>query len=69
MKVFRKEEDFKPVTIIIESQDEFDYLWHCLNVPKRVIKNHSATEYAFPNVLDKSELFNALDEIDRPRLA
>ena len=69
MKVFRKEEDFKPVTIVIESQDEFDYLWHCLNISKKVIKNHSDTEYAFPDEINERGLWDALDEIDRPSLA
>lgn len=69
MKVFRKEEDFKPVTIIIESQDEFDYLWHCLNTPKGVIKKNTSINYAFPDELDINEFWGALDEIRRPRLA
>ena len=33
MKVERKEE-FTPVTITIESQDELNYLWHCLDSEK-----------------------------------
>ena len=30
MKVMREEESFKPVTIILESQDELDWLFCCL---------------------------------------
>ena len=33
MKVERKEE-FTPVTITLESQDELNYLWHCLDSEK-----------------------------------
>ena len=69
MKVFRKEEDFKPVTIIIESQDEFDYLWHCLSLTNKEIKKNSDTTYVFPDKLDEYKLWNALDEIGRPSLA
>lgn len=30
MKVMREEESFKPVTIVLESQDELDWLFCCL---------------------------------------
>lgn len=30
MKVIREEESFKPVTIVLESQDELDWLFCCL---------------------------------------
>jgi hypothetical protein len=69
MKAYRKEEDFKPVTIIIESQDEFDYLWHCLNFTNRVIKKHSDTDYAFPDEIDAEQLWGVLHAIGRPSLA
>ena len=31
MKVMREKESFKPVTIVLESQDELDWLFCCLS--------------------------------------
>ena len=44
MKVMREEESFKPVTIVLESQDELDWLFCCLagtsiNVANKVYTN------------------------------
>ncbi len=44
MKVIREEESFKPVTIVLESQDELDWLFCCLagsciNVANKVYAN------------------------------
>ena len=53
MKAYRKDPEFRPVVIEIESEDELLYLWHCLNVNKDTIKENTDKEHPFPdNVCD-----------------
>lgn len=68
MKVERKEE-FTPVTITIESQDELNYLWHCLVLPKYKVKAFHKVNLDlpdlpdFPDDLDSDDMFDALHKI------
>lgn len=68
MKVERKQPAFEPVIITIESEDELNYLWHCLNVDKSDIESLSiSSEIKFPRNVDDKQMWEALDEIVRPK--
>jgi len=63
MRVTRKEVDFKPITITLETKEEADYIWHLLNVGDP-FKDYSEQEKA--EKLDEKvggEIFNVFDEI------
>ena len=66
MKAERKQSEFEPVVITIESKDELNYLWHCLDVAKSLIEENCNQAYAFPSNFDKHEMFRSLDKVVRP---
>jgi hypothetical protein len=67
MKAERKQPEFEPVIITLESEDELYYLWHCLNLNKLDVKELSGLSTTpFPENLDEIWMFQALDKIVRP---
>lgn len=54
MKVMRKEESFKPVTIVLESQDELDWLFCCL----ASTSSRSQANLAFANEFGRVDRFS-----------
>lgn len=64
MKVER-EKKFTPVVITVESQDELNYLWHCLNVSVDTIMSNSDLAVPFPKQ-GKGNMWDKLDKIVRP---
>jgi phenylalanine-4-hydroxylase len=67
MKVQRlhKPDDFVPIQIILETEQEAHDLWHTLNCPY----NKSLVDYCKErNIdgIDTFELFNALDKVYQP---
>lgn len=45
MKVTR-EEKFTPITIVLETKEEADIMWHLLNMPTSPVQNN-ADQYGF----------------------
>lgn len=67
MKAVRKQ--FKPVVITIESQDELNYLWHCLvgapfQTPQESIKENPEIRVS-DDFIDWN-MWEKVDEIVRP---
>ena len=63
MKAYRKEPDFKPVVIEIESEDELLYLFHCLAVHKADVRKLSEAGVRFPCDVDDDAMFKQFDKI------
>lgn len=60
MKVMREEESFKPVTIVLETQDELDWVFCCL----AGTSINSANKIYKDEVGSTSERFNILFQED-----
>ena len=66
MKAYRKDPDFKPVVIEIESEDELRYLWHCLGCSKSVIKPDTDKHVPFPYRVNDLQMFSEIDRLLNP---
>lgn len=63
MKAYRKDPDFKPVVIEIESEDELRYLWHCLNENKEKIKINADFSVPFPDNIEDYKMWDVIDKL------
>lgn len=63
MKVERKNKAFEPVTITLESQDELNYLWYCLNRPMSVIMENENEKIVVGCDFDEYAMWKELDKI------
>ena len=66
MKAYRKDPEFNPVVIEIESEDELRYLWHCLNIKKEIVKNKADIGVPFPQDIDDLEMWDVIDNLLNP---
>lgn len=62
MKATREKEEFKPITIVIETKDEADYFWHLLNVANPFRDYCRIDEVRRLDVCD-GDLFYEYDEV------
>ena len=65
MKAERKNKAFEPVTITLETEDELNYLWYCLNRPKRMILENYESELNVSEDFDEYQMWKELDKIVR----
>ena len=66
MKAYRKDPDFKPVVIEIESEDELLYLWHCLNVDSRIIEQNTSKRIKVSSEFSKRQMWQLIDKLLNP---
>jgi hypothetical protein len=66
MKAYRKDPEFKPVVIEIESEDELLYLWHCLNIKKEGVLDGADSRIPFPHNIEDYKMWKLIDKIVRP---
>ena len=66
MKAYRKDPDFKPVVIEIESEDELLYLFHCLALEKEDVKGLSKSNTRFPDDVSDLQMCQIITEIVHP---
>lgn len=66
MKAERKQPKFEPVVITLKSEDELNYLWHCLDLKKSDVKDLANQSVPFPENVDDDQMFEELDKIVRP---
>ena len=65
MKVREIEEEvFKPIEIILESEEEVELLWHSLNLPPKTLESESE-DYKVPMRL-VSKMWEMFDVVYRP---
>jgi len=75
MKIERKKTGFKPIIITIETEEEANYFWHLLNMPRSYleqyveewVKNKKSARRAieFANKI-KDTVWEAFDKVYRP---
>ena len=66
MKAYRKDPEFRPVVIEIESEDELLYLYHCLNMRKEEVKESNDYSQPFPDDVNDDAMFNQIDNLLNP---
>jgi hypothetical protein len=64
MKVFKSEE-FKPITIILETEEEADMLWHILNVADTDSFKSYREEHRL-NIGSTYPMLSRFDDVHRP---
>jgi len=67
MKVERKQkEEWAPIVITLETKEEAQYLWHCLNISRNdVLERSNEDNVPFPHTFYKSDyiiMWEALDQ-------
>jgi len=75
MKAERKEIDFEPIIITIETEEEANYLWHLLNMPanhlEQYVKEWYPTKKSAQKAVEfgkcnKNKIWETFDKIYRP---